>query len=424
MNLMSTRLIAPLPKPLLAVMLLCSVSLHQRADTLASTRARLEEEVAKLDERRDQAVSTLRQQYIEGLERRMQTLSGENLRVLTRERDRAADEETPLRPPMLSENPGVRHYQDILVKQLDRIERPRAERLAVLVDNLQTYAENRATQLRASGQSNAADEWEQWAAGLPRTYLDPRFSTGGKTRFFTLLESGQKPYLLILGTSTSEFPKARIDAPWVQCASGTRANWPGTLSQHLKNIGELRLGGNTCAGASSELFLDGSGSFGRHTYRQLDWLVDQNPDAVIIEFAVGTDCVDSKDITVADSRANHEKIIRELRKKNPQVEVFIWNGVKSFNQGRLDYGSHRDGSNRKSSNEVQEDYAQMCIDLANEAGPGIYYIDTFSLFSEILEEKGLSTYRTYFRDGNHTNQRGGEEIIVPEILNVLEVGNP
>ncbi|MCH8475060.1 MAG: SGNH/GDSL hydrolase family protein [Opitutales bacterium] len=391
--------------------------------TIEEMQTRLDEEVAQLNATRDEAVETLRQQYISGLERRMETLSGENRQLLAEERDRAREAES-LYPPVLSEHSGVRHFQDILIEQLERIEHPRTERLTTLVENLQAFAERQSRQLRGRGQAAKADEWEQWAGELPRNYLDSRFGAGGKTRFYTMLESGQTPYLLILGTSTAEFPRARIDAPWTQCADGTRTNWPGYLSQRLLELGELRLGGNTCAGANSNIFLDGTGRFERHTYRQLDWVKDQNPDAVLIEFAAGIDSRNDLNITVAQSRANHERIIRELRTENPEIEIFLWNGAKSFDQGRRNYGSERDGSTREGSDEPQEAYAQMLIDLANESGAGIYYIDTFSIFAEILEDKGMNTYRTYFRDGNHTNQRGGEEIIVPEVLKVLELGNP
>ncbi|MCC5842958.1 MAG: SGNH/GDSL hydrolase family protein [Verrucomicrobia bacterium] len=392
-----------------------------RAQTLETMQSRLDQEVTQLNEARDGAVATLRQQYVAGLERRMETLSGENLQALTRERDRARDDES-LRPPVLSDNPGVRHYQDILTEQLDRIERPRAERLAILVENLQVFAEGQSARLRSQGQSAPADAWDQWAAALPGNYLDLRFGTGGKTRFYTLLESGQKPYLIIVGTSTAEFPNARIDASWRQCAPGTRTNWPGEFSQRLKAIGDLRLGGATCAGTNSNEFVEGSGGYIQHG-NHLEWIANEKPDAVIIEFAAGIDSADRFNISVAQSRANHEHIIRTLRNQNPEMEMFLWNGAKSFDQGRRDYGSERQGTNREVSDEPQSAYAQMYIDLANQSGPGIYYIDTFSIFAEILKDKGMGTYRTYFRDGNHTNQRGGEEIIVPEILKVLENGN-
>jgi hypothetical protein len=392
------------------------------ARTIDTMQTRLDEEAALLNRTRDEAVSTLRQQYIGGLERRMETLTGDNLRQLTAERDRARDAES-LRPATLSENPGVRHYQTILIEQLDRIERPRAERLAILVENLQVFAQGQSAQLRNQGQSAQADAWDRWAAALPRQYLDPRFGLGGKTRFFTKLENGMKPYLIILGTSTAEFPNAAINAPWVQCAPGTRTNWPGTLSQRLRSLGELRLGGATCAGSNSRDFVSASGIYADRNQNHFSWLVEQNPDAVLIEFAAGTDAADRFNISVAQSRGYHEQIIRALREKNPDVEIFLWNGAKSFNQGRRDYGTRRSGQTREVSDEPQNAYAQMYIDLANDLGPGVYYIDTFSIFAEILREKGEGTYRTFFRDGNHTNQRGGEEIIVPEILKVLEFGN-
>lgn len=389
------------------------------AQSLEEMQERLEEEVATLDAERDEAVATLREQYVAGLERRMETLSGKDLQVLGEERDRAAESGNPLRPSALSDHPGVRHYQDILVKQLDRIEGARGERVNALIDKLEVYTKRKVAQLRAARDTSAAEEWEEWAKALPRKYKDFRFAGGGKSRFFSLLEGGQKPYLIIVGNSTSEFPGAKIDAPWHQCSSGSRTNWPGTLSKRLKEIGDLRLGGSTCAGVASDEFVKRNGRF----RRGLSWVADEKPDAVLLEFAPGGDAVNRFNISVAESRATHERIIRTLREKNPQVEIFLWTGAKSFDSGRRDYGSDRDGSSRKVSDEPQSAYAQMYVDLANEFGSGVYYVDTFTLFADILENKGMSTYRTYFRDGNHTNRRGGEEIIVPEILKVMEFGN-
>jgi lysophospholipase L1-like esterase len=401
------------------ILLWAVVTQSVTAQTIESMQSRLEEEVASMDQARDEAVRTLRQQYVGGLERRMATLDGDNLRQLTAERDRARGD-GPLRPPTLSDNPGVRHYQQILIEQLDRIERPRAERLAILVENLQTFAQGQSAQLRSRGESAQADAWDQWAAGLPGNYLDLRFRAGGQTRFFAMLESGQKPYLMIVGNSTAEFPNARIDAPWRQCASGTRTNWPGTLARQLRDIGELRLGGATCAGAHSGRFIDRSEGFGHG----LSWVASEKPDAVIIEFAPGADAVNRFNISVAESRANHERIIRELRAANPEMDIFLWTGAKSFDGGRRNYASDRDGSTREASNEPQDAYAQMYVELARASGPGVYYIDTFSIFAKILQEDGMRRYQTFFRDGNHTNQRGGEEVIVPEILNVMRNGNP
>lgn len=389
------------------------------AQSIESMQSRLDGEIAALDRARDEAFSSLRQQYIGGLERRMASLEGENLRLITEERDRVRGG-GPLRPSVLATHSGVRHYQDILLEQLDRIERPRAERLAVLVENLQVFAQAQAAQLRSQGQPAPAEAWERWAAELPRRHLDPRFGVGGQTRFFTKLTTGQRPYLMIVGNSTAEFPNARIDAPWRQCAGGARTNWPGILARALRELGDLRLGGTTCAGAHSGLFVNGEGDF-RHG---LSWVASEKPDAVIIEFAPGADAVNRFNLSVADSRANHERIIRELRAANPHMDIFLWTGAKSIDDGRLNYASDRDGSTRNASDEPQDAYARMYVELARSAGPGVYYIDTFALFAEILRDRGMSAYRTFFRDGNHTNQRGGEEIIVPEILKVLEFGNP
>ncbi|MCC5849526.1 MAG: hypothetical protein JJU29_15705 [Verrucomicrobia bacterium] len=412
---------------------------------------RLEAEIATLDETRDEALAVLRTQYLGFLEQQRQEQQragrAEAETLIEAEKNRVR-EDGPLRPAQPSENPGIQRMQNILLQQIDEIEEPRTTRIRTLLQNLKLYSLQQSATLRQEGRETDAGNWETWAAGLEEKYADtipaprevpdrpaatlrPAPGTpaatrggGGPTRFFRKLEAGDKPYMMIIGTSTAENPNGRVDAPWVQCAPGTRTNWPPVFSRALQDVGNVRVGGNTCAGASSSDFLDDSGRHGRHRYRQLDWVKEQNPDAVILAFAVGTDTVGRFDITLAQSRANHERIIRELREHNPEIEIFLWNEALSFNAGARNYGDDRDGSTRKSSDEPQSEYAKMCVDLANESGPGVYYIDTFSKFQKIHDDEGLSRYRTYFRDGNHTNQRGGEEVIVPEMMRVLREGNP
>jgi len=396
----------------LALLLFAVLPLLQ-AQTPQEMEARLEQEVAALNQARDEQLTALRAQYLGALQGQLPGVQAEADRQALQEEIRRVQTGETLRPAGLSGNARVRHFQEILLQQIDRVEAPRRERIGSLVERLQAFAQNQGT-----------EEWTRWGAGLPARFLEAGMGVGGKTRFLTMLEAGERPYLIVLGNSTSEYPNARIDAPWVQCAPGTRANWPGVLSPQLRNLGNLRLGGNTCAGATSSNFIDGSGRHGDNRFRQLDWLVEQNPDAVIIEFAVGTDSVDRFNISAAESRANHETIIQALRANNPQVEIFLLTGAKSFNDGRRSYADDRSGRNRAASNDTQADYANMLIDLARASGPGVYVVDTFALFSEIYEREGLRTYRTFFRDGNHTNQRGGQEVIVPEILRVFEQGNP
>lgn len=421
------------------------------AQTPEVMEERLEAEIETLDQTRDEALAVLRTQYLGFLEQQRQEQQNarrpEAVTLIEAEMERVRGD-GPLRPAHASENPGIRRMQSILLQQIEEVEAPRTARLKTLLQNLKNYSLQQSAELRRQGHEADAASWETWGAALEEKYagtipetprvaerppagLRPAPGTpagggrgGGPTRFHQKLEAGEKPYMMIIGTSTSENPNGRVDAPWVQCASGTRTNWPPVFSRELQNVGEVRVGGNTCAGASSNDFLDGSGRHGSSRYRQLDWVKEQNPDAVILAFAVGTDTVGRFDIPLAQSRANHERIIRELREHNPEIEIFLWNEALSFNAGRRNYGDDRDGSTRPSSDEPQSDYAKMCVDLANESGPGVYYIDTFSKFQKIFDEEGLSRYRTYFRDGNHTNQRGGEEIIVPEIMRVLREGNP
>lgn len=380
--------------------------------TIASMQERLDAEVATLDAELEERLKALRQQYLGALDRRLDELGNSaQAAELRKERDRVAGDGR-LAPGMASSDAEVGRFHKILLEQISVAEKPRNDRLEVLLNNLETFANQQSMQLRRQGQAPAAEEWQKWAKGLPVKYL-AGLSSGGKSRFMTLLEAGETPYLMLIGTSTSEHTGARIEAPWQQCASGNRTDWPPVLAQELQKLGQLRLGGSTCAGVPSTDFM---------SQNRLRWVINQNPDAVIIEFAPGTDAVNRFNVTVEKSRAAHEEMIRQLRENNPNIEIFLWNGARSFNQGRRNYWDDRNGSDRPDSNEPQPAYAQMYRDLARDAGPGVEVIDTFAIFED-LYKRGENTYRTYFRDGNHLNRRGGEEIVVPEILRVLGAGS-
>ncbi|MCH8474286.1 MAG: SGNH/GDSL hydrolase family protein [Opitutales bacterium] len=373
---------------------------------------RLEEEIAKLDQERDERIEALRKQYLGAVERQLGgNLTPANREALEAERDRVRSEDD-LHPGSPSDHPAVNRLHEALIEQIEIAEQPRIDRLTTLIENLQNFSEAQARNLRQQGQRDRAEEWENWGKALPARHLSARAvaagAPGGKTRFMSLLEAGDEPYLIIVGTSTSEHRGGAVNAPWRQCASGNRTNWPPVLADKLKDIGPVKIGGRTCAGVSLKEFLDRG---------QLDWVVEQKPDAVIVEFATGADAVGRFNITVAESRQYHETMIEKLRGANPDMEIFLWNGMRSTNQGRRNYWDDRNGSGRSASDEGQPEYAQMYVELANSM-PGVYAVDTYTIFQELYEEDS-NAYRTFIRDGNHTNRRGAEEIIVPKILEVM-----
>ncbi|MCC5788685.1 MAG: SGNH/GDSL hydrolase family protein [Opitutales bacterium] len=380
--------------------------------TIESMQERLEEEIAKLDSERDERIEALRQQYLTAVERQLEgNLPSDNREALQGERDRVRNEDE-LHPGSPSDHPALNRLHEALIEQIQIAEKPRLERLTTLIENLQNFSENQARTLRQQGQRDKAEEWENWGKALPARHLSGAAAAAGvsgvKTRFMSLLEAGDEPYLIIVGTSTSEHQGGAVNAPWRQCASGNRSNWPPVLASALSDIGPVRIGGRTCAGVSSKEFLNRG---------QLDWVVEQKPDAVLMEFAPGGDCVGRFNMTVADSRAIHEQMIEKLRAANPDMEIFLWTGLRSTNQGRRNYWDDRNGSGRAASNESQAEYAQMYVDLANDM-PGVYAVDTYPIFQQLYEEDS-GAYRTFLRDGNHTNRRAGEEIIIPTILEVM-----
>ena len=377
--------------------------LHGNEPTIERMEERLEQEIETLDAERDERLETLRNQYRNGLERRLASLDQSAEANALREELERISNDNPLAPSEPATSGELQRLHEILKEQVEIAEAPRTERLTTLIENLQNFASNHAQSLRRQGRNDDADEWEQWGNTLPARHLAGTGVTipGIASRFMGLLEAGEEPYLIIVGTSTAEHTGGAVNAPWRQCASGNRSNWPPVLANALSDIGPVRIGGSTCAGVSSREYM----SRGR-----LDWVVEQKPDAVIIEFAAGADCVSRFNMSVEDSRASHMEMIERLLEANPDMEIFLWNGLRSTNQGRRNYWDDRPG---------QPDFAQLYIDMAQELGPAVFAVDTYSIFQGLYEEDS-NAYRTFLRDGNHINRRGGEEVVVPEILRVMK----
>ena len=389
-------------------------ALFANSPTIEGMQERLEAEIKELDAERDERLQALRSQYRGALERRLGELGQGAASAPLREELERVSGDGRLAPAMPASQGELQRFHRILLDQIAVAEQPRTDRLNTLINNLQAFSNNQSSQLRRQGRQDEAERWKQWGDALPARYLTG-VADNGKSRFMTLLEAGEKPYLIIIGTSTSEHTGGAVDAPWRQCAGGNRTEWPAVLSPALREIGEVRIGGSTCAGVTSREFMERG---------RLRPVLEEKPDAVIIEFAPGADSVDRFNMTVADSRAAHEEMIAALREANPDMEIFLWTGARSFNSGggRGAHWDRRDGSGREASNEGQPEYAQMYRDLARDAGPGIRVIDTYATFENLFKRDERS-YRTYFRDGNHTNRRGAEEIIVPEILRTLRGEN-
>ncbi len=92
-----------------------------------------------------------------------------------------------------------------------------------------------------------------------------------------------------------------------------RAKWPDALASALQNcgLGRVQVLRHVKAGANSSWGLS-----------QADWLGQQNPDLVIVEFAINdADILDG--LSMGDSRRNHDEIIRSLQKHAPHARIML-----------------------------------------------------------------------------------------------------
>lgn len=227
---------------------------------------------------------------------------------------------------------------------------------------------------------------------------------GTESEFWKKLKNGESPSFVVVGHSTSQ----AYPSPFCS-SSKSFVPWPNTLKAELEKTGSFNLLSCTCAGNPVTAFMGDNDSYGT---AGIDWLTSQQADAVIIEFAIGADCVGRFDITVAESKASHEQLIDAILAARSDTEIFLWTGARSYG------GKWNDRSSRASSDESQPDYAAMYVELARERN--VYVVDTYPTFMQIHDQEGLDAYKAYMADENHTNSKAAEEIIVPTILDAMK----
>jgi hypothetical protein len=248
-----------------------------------------------------------------------------------------------------------------------------------------------------------------FAGALAVLWTLPGSLEAGQSQFYTKLVNGESPFFMVVGNSTSQNASTTTWSSYPK----TYCEWPLRLKEELESLGDLRFEGHTAPGKHSGNFIEGTDGFSHG----LEWVKLNTPDALIMEFAPGADAVGRFNITVAQSKANHETIIDELLAAKPDMEIFLWTGARSTG------GKWEDRSSRVASDEGQPEYAQMLIELAEEKGPQVLSVDTYTEMFAIYENQGSSVYGTYMHDENHTNNKAATEIIVPEIMKVMREGN-
>lgn len=233
---------------------------------------------------------------------------------------------------------------------------------------------------------------------------------GTESNFWQKLKNGERPSVVIVGHSTSQAWGSTF------CSSSKSfVSWPAVLKSELEAVGAVDVLSCTCAGNSSLHFAgivtEGvkETSYGNGG---IECVKGHAADALIIEFAIGADCVSRFNITVNDSKNAHKQLFDEFLSANPESEIFLWTGARSYG------GKWEDRSSRSSSNESQPEYAQMYVDLAAEEG--FYVVDTYTELFRIHEEEGLNPYKQYMNDENHTSNFAAENIIVPSILSIMQ----
>lgn len=135
-----------------------------------------------------------------------------------------------------------------------------------------------------------------------------------------------------------------------------------------------------------------------------DSVIAKKPDAVFIEFGMN-DAFQEYDTSVVLAKLNLAYMIDRIRLYSDSCDIFLQ--VMNMPIGKsAGYRPHLNA------------YYTMYRETAKEKN--VTLIDHYVNWSAILE-KGEDIFRQYVPDGLHPNTKGGEEIIAPKILEVLNL---
>ncbi|WP_187443963.1 SGNH/GDSL hydrolase family protein [Sphingobacterium phlebotomi] len=135
-----------------------------------------------------------------------------------------------------------------------------------------------------------------------------------------------------------------------------------------------------------------------------DSVIAKKPDAVFMEFGMN-DAFEEYGTSVALAKLNLAYMIDRIRLHNDSCDIFLQ--VMNMPIGKsASFRPHLD------------DYYAMYRETAQEKK--VTLIDHYPNWQIILD-KGEDIFRQYVPDGLHPNRKGGEEIIAPKIVEVLNL---
>lgn len=201
--------------------------------------------------------------------------------------------------------------------------------------------------------------------------------------FLKRLQKGQPQHLVVYGTSLSSGGAGNA---WIQVVSAAiQEQFGDGLIQY------------SLAGKGGMWSVWGVKNFE-------DSVIAKKPDAVFIEFGMN-DAFQEYGTSVALARLNLEYMIDRLRLYNDSCDIFLQ--VMNMPIGKsAAFRPHLD------------EYYTMYRKVAQEKK--VMLIDHYPNWKHLLDQ-GEDTFRQYVPDGLHPNRKGGEEVIAPKIIEILNL---
>lgn len=201
--------------------------------------------------------------------------------------------------------------------------------------------------------------------------------------FLKRLQKGQPQHLVVYGTSLSSGGAGNA---WIQVVSAAiQEQFGDGLIQY------------SLAGKGGMWSVWGVKNFE-------DSVIAKKPDAVFIEFGMN-DAFQEYGTSVALARLNLEYMIDRLRLYNDSCDIFLQ--VMNMPIGKsAAFRPHLD------------EYYAMYRKVAQEKK--VMLIDHYPNWKHLLDQ-GEDTFRQYVPDGLHPNRKGGEEVIAPKIIEILNL---